>query len=180
MGRILDEPTVYLGFWHSVLVTLSFIEQGESPLVLWHQVTDKYEVLIEWLQVEKPWSAQRNLLSPNATLCTVNFTLATPGLKLGLHGHKLVTNHLHYITTSSRYQRTFQDWIIPHSYNLFTGFIIHWPFTHTHTRFSPNNSRRALADWVRTWVRIVCFISSCSLFLSSALPASEPPCEGEF
>lgn len=47
MGRIPDEPIAYLGFWHSVLVTLSFIEQGESPLVLWHQVTDKYGVLVE-------------------------------------------------------------------------------------------------------------------------------------
>jgi hypothetical protein len=47
MGRIPDEPTAYLGLWHSVLVTLSFIEQGKSPLVLWHQVTDKYGVLVE-------------------------------------------------------------------------------------------------------------------------------------
>jgi len=176
MGKIPDEPTAYLGFWHSVLVTLSFIEQGESPLVMWQQVTDKYGVLVEWLLVGKPWSAQRNPLSSNATLCTTNLTQATLGLKLGLHGQKLVTNHLHYITTSSRYQRTFQDWIMPRSYNLVTSFIIHWPFT----RSSLNNSRRALADWVRTWVRIVFFISSCSLFLSSALPASEPPCEGEF
>jgi len=44
MGRIPDEPTAYLGHSHSVLVTLSFIEQGESPL---HQVTDKYGVLVE-------------------------------------------------------------------------------------------------------------------------------------
>lgn len=47
MGRIADETTAYLGFWHSVLVTLSFMEQGESPLVMWHQIRDKYGVLVE-------------------------------------------------------------------------------------------------------------------------------------
>jgi hypothetical protein len=73
----------------------------------------------------------------------------------------------------------FKGQIVLYCHKPFTGFKLHWPVT-VRKAFS-YNLRRARADWVRTWVRTVFFISSCSLFLlSSVPPASEPPCIAKF